>query len=332
MSAPEDSIQPPHPIFGEINMQYLSGVVERDGKLYVILDVERIFQETAPTAQKKVAYERPPASVVAAAGTEDQELKFVCEGLATFGSFYVTELNLAWVEKRFAEWRRQRQNAGVSVQLGGEDDAREFLSTFSPRSDELWADEQRTAFLGLVPPSVSGTFVVWNHGCGRGFDAYSVVCAIKAAFPSLVVKVWANDANLLQIAAAPSLVVPTDRVPRFYVQNGFVKEAQGGCSFSTPIKECITFEYTETLARAEDMEADVIIARNVLSFMKPEAQKALLDTFAHHLDSGGMLIVGPNENVGGEEWRAVEKDGLRAFMLSQSKEDPGGERSSGFKE
>ncbi len=36
-------IQPPHPIFADINLSYISGVAEFDDRLYIILDVERIF-------------------------------------------------------------------------------------------------------------------------------------------------------------------------------------------------------------------------------------------------------------------------------------------------
>lgn len=37
------SIQPPHPIFGDINIKYIHGVVENAGRLYVLLDVNKIF-------------------------------------------------------------------------------------------------------------------------------------------------------------------------------------------------------------------------------------------------------------------------------------------------
>ena len=311
MSAPADAIQPPHPIFGEINMQYLSGVVEKGGKLYVILDVERIFQENAPSVQKKVAFEKP-----AVVQSEDQELKFVCEGLSTFASFSVTPVNVAWVEKRFTEWKRMRQSAGLSAQLRGEEDAREFLSTLGRRKEELWSDAERDAVLGFLPSSLSGSFVVWNHGCGRGFDAYSAVCALKSAFPALAVKVWASDANLLQIAAAPTLAVQVDRVPRFYA--AFLQAKEGSAQFAPAVKESIVFEYTESMARAENLEVNLVIARDMISFLRPDAQKAMVDTFSQRLKPGGLLIVGSNETVSGEAWRAVEKGGLRAFQRVQS--------------
>ncbi|MFP4212068.1 MAG: chemotaxis protein CheW, partial [Alkalispirochaeta sp.] len=38
-------VQPPHPIFGDINVKYISGVAEYDERLYIILDVDRIFRK-----------------------------------------------------------------------------------------------------------------------------------------------------------------------------------------------------------------------------------------------------------------------------------------------
>ncbi|MDR1748994.1 MAG: chemotaxis protein CheW, partial [Spirochaetaceae bacterium] len=37
------SVQPPHPLFGDINIKYIYGVVESNRRLYVLLDIERIF-------------------------------------------------------------------------------------------------------------------------------------------------------------------------------------------------------------------------------------------------------------------------------------------------
>ena len=39
----KSTIQPPHPLFGDINIKYISGVVESENRLYVLLDIGRIF-------------------------------------------------------------------------------------------------------------------------------------------------------------------------------------------------------------------------------------------------------------------------------------------------
>ncbi len=37
------TVQPPHPLFGDINIKYIYGVVESNNRLYVLLDIEKIF-------------------------------------------------------------------------------------------------------------------------------------------------------------------------------------------------------------------------------------------------------------------------------------------------
>ena len=37
------TIQPPHPLFGDINIKYIQGVVEVNNRLYILLDIEKIF-------------------------------------------------------------------------------------------------------------------------------------------------------------------------------------------------------------------------------------------------------------------------------------------------
>src|SRR5574344_2274923 len=39
----KSTIQPPHPLFGDINIKYIYGVVEANKRLYILLDIDRIF-------------------------------------------------------------------------------------------------------------------------------------------------------------------------------------------------------------------------------------------------------------------------------------------------
>lgn len=42
----KSTIQPPHPLFADINIKYISGVVENNKHLYILLDIERIFSKS----------------------------------------------------------------------------------------------------------------------------------------------------------------------------------------------------------------------------------------------------------------------------------------------
>lgn len=39
----KSTIQPPHPLFGDISIKYIDGVVESNNRLYILLDITRIF-------------------------------------------------------------------------------------------------------------------------------------------------------------------------------------------------------------------------------------------------------------------------------------------------
>lgn len=48
------SIQPPHPLFVDINIKYISGVVESNKRLYILLDISRIFSKTKDEEEYKL--------------------------------------------------------------------------------------------------------------------------------------------------------------------------------------------------------------------------------------------------------------------------------------
>jgi len=76
------TIQPPHPIFGDINVKYIKGIVENGGKLYIILDAEKIFAseraEDAPTAgarQAGAAFQRGDAELAGLRVARDDRVR-----------------------------------------------------------------------------------------------------------------------------------------------------------------------------------------------------------------------------------------------------------------
>lgn len=50
----KSSIQPPHPLFVDINIKYISGVVESNKRLYILLDISRIFSKSKDEEEYKL--------------------------------------------------------------------------------------------------------------------------------------------------------------------------------------------------------------------------------------------------------------------------------------
>ncbi|MGP1593731.1 MAG: CheR family methyltransferase [Treponema sp.] len=299
----KNSIQPPHPIFGDINIKYIYGVVENAGQLYILLDVDRIFAARAAKEEKPAETEAEDASIAVTEkaapvkevtqSNDALDIRFIGDTLAALGKFYASPINAAWIEKRYYEWRDMRVASDIQIQT--EEQAKEFLQTFlSPDTRKFWSDAYMNEILSVLPDNDSKVINVWNVGCGSGYETYSFAVLLKYRYPRSTIRIYANDADLLSISNAPMLTVPEDQlINRF--QRHVVKGVNGSYSFNQEIKEAILFEYHDCTHQNAVPDIDIILARDVLSFMKPEHQNALLEEFRDKLKSSGIVILGANE-------------------------------------
>ncbi|MFP4442533.1 MAG: CheR family methyltransferase [Spirochaetia bacterium] len=316
-----ESIQPPHPIFGDINIKYISGVVENDSRLYIILDVEKIFQkDEAPPAHHEPVKGISDSSPVELGelepydSTAPSDLTFVKETLKTFSSFYTTPINEQWVEARFSEWSEKRQEQKRSVQLKSKEDGEAFLAPFySPFSGTFWNDEYIDKFFSLETSgsASNGPVFIWNPGCGQGYEAYSVTAGFLKRNPEAKLKVWASDNDLLAISNAPNLVISGEGMPDYL--SPFVAENKNGFTLGEELKDRILFEYHDVLHANTVPEVDIILCRDLLSFLKPEDQMKIIEEFAEKLKSGGILCIGNNEQAPLEGMERVNNSSFSAY-------------------
>lgn len=321
-----ESIQPPHPIFGDINIKYIRGVVENSGRLYIILDLAKIFApkeervEEARLAESARLAEGPEAALErrsqdeASSGKEgsgDLALDFIKETLFTFKHFGVSRLNEAWIEKRFGAWKKERKPQ--DLQLKDAEDADRFLEGFySPHTAGLWEEEYLNAVLALLPDMAGKTVSAWNPGCGRGYESYAFAVALRERYPDSRIKIWANDSDLLNISMAPNVAFEPDEAPAPYRKH--MAKGKAGISFSAAIRDSISFEYHDVLNSNPLPDVDFILCRDVLSFMTPAEQGRLAAEFQEKLKPGGMLFLGENEDLTGSEgWKAVGDGPVKAF-------------------
>ena len=296
------AIQPPHPIFGDINIKYIYGVVENAGQLYILLDVDRIFSTRTVTEAKAMIVEEEtlPAAAAMKTGTMDGsksndalDIRFIGDTLAAFDQFYASPVNAAWLEKRYYEWRDTRVASDIQIQT--EEQAREFLSNFlSPDTHRFWSDTYMNTVLTALPDSDSRIITVWNVGCDSGYETYSFAVLLKQKYPRATIRIYANDADLLAISNAPMLTVPEDQVINRF-KPYLVKGVNDLYSFNQEIKDMILFEYHDCLHQNTVPDVDIILARDVLSFIKAEKQNILLEEFRDKLKTTGIVILGANE-------------------------------------
>lgn len=298
----KNTIQPPHPIFGDINIKYIYGVVENAGQLYILLDVDRIFATRAITDTKATVVEEDavPTDAVAKAVAVDAsqsndalDIRFIGDTLAAFGQFYASPINKAWLEKRYYEWRDTRVASNIQIQ--SEDQAREFLSNFlSPDTHRFWSDAYMNAVLAALPDNDAKIITVWNVGCDSGYETYSLAVLLKQKYPRATIRIYANDADLLAISNAPMLTVPDEQIINRF-KPYLVKGVNNSYSFNQEIKDMILFEYHDCLHQNTVPDVDLILARDVLSFIKTDKQNVLLEEFRDKLKTTGIIILGANE-------------------------------------
>lgn len=325
----KSTIQPPHPLFGDINIKYIYGVVECQSHLYILLDIERIFnsrisakdnengmdnvyvntsvREPMPNVQGQ---NQAPARGLAAKAEQaqadkvpqkdnSQDYKFVVDELKNLKKFFVSDINETWVKSRFDEWTKERKES----QLQNEKDAEDFLSAFwSPCSNQWWTKQYADEIYKLLPDNSAKQIVVWNPGCGKGYESFSLACLLKKRYPDSKIRIYAHDMDLLNVSNAPLISIPDSYANDWYAP--FVtKKVSGEYTFTQEIKDIIMFEYHDCTHSNSLPMVDIVFARDLLSFLSVEAQNMVVGDFDEKLKGNGIIILGAGETLGkGSNW------------------------------
>ena len=329
----KSSIQPPHPLFGDINIKYIDGVVESNNRLYVLLDITRIFssKEVAeapvpganfdkpqkivkqppkaapvPKAQAAAVAEggmvKSPADIARgitggdASAEEDAssvDIKFISESLLTYKNFTVSSVNSTWIKHRYSEWSKETKKN----QLQTSDDADSFLKTFwSPFTNNWWSKEYADAVFKVLPDNAAKQIVVWNPGCGKGTETYSLACVLKKRYPDAKIRIFAQDIDLLNVSNAGLMSVPANLASDWYSPY-LTKKANGEYTFSQEIKDSIMFEYHDCKHTNALPAVDIIFARDILSLLDEKAQESVVNDFIEKMKGNAVAIIGENEEM-----------------------------------
>jgi chemotaxis signal transduction protein/chemotaxis methyl-accepting protein methylase len=368
------TIQKAHPFLADVNIQYISGIVEKEGRLYIILDIQRIFGEhishedeekdetkavteepaaTAPqrpenpppaiaapaealppaataekTAEMPVAAEPVPAEepspsaaavtelpreetaaeadpIAAAAAVDTQELRRQIKELTGLS---ISTFNEAWFEERVAEYNHQLGAQALNLQ--NREEAEDFLKTFYSRSSaELW-DEFLLQELAELLPAKEGLLYLWNVGCGKGYEAYSVTVGVLKHHDKA--KVFAQDKDLLKISMAPSLSIEDiNEVAPDY--RPYMTENGGGWQFNNELKNAIIFEYHDINNPHHFPGLDVIVIRDVISYLSDEERLKVWEEIDKLAGKGVMLILGDNEVLNDDGWERQTASSFSAY-------------------
>ncbi|MCR5290645.1 MAG: chemotaxis protein CheW [Treponema sp.] len=314
----KSTIQPPHPLFGDINIKYIYGVAESNKHLYILLDIDKIFtsritkedaakamkqQTYVPPVEERVVQEASESSVVSESVKEekpvdnsDKDYSFVVTGLADLGKFYVTDVNERWVKERFAAWTKERGAKGAQLQNAA--DAEAFLTPFwSQNTGTWWSSAYADAVYKLLPDNTAKQIIVWNPGCGKGYESYSLACILKKRYPDARIRVYAHEIDLLNVSNAPLLSIPANVANDWYAPY-VTKKANGEYTFTQDIKDAVMFEYHDCTNTNAIPVVDIVFARDTISFLPQAAQAAVINDFEEKVKGNGIVILGENESLG----------------------------------
>jgi two-component system CheB/CheR fusion protein len=148
---------------------------------------------------------------------------------------------------------------------------------------------------------------IWIAGCSTGEEAYSLTMLfreqIAAARPGVKLQVFASDIDPDAIASAregfyPTAIeadVPPARLARF-----FSKEDHG-YRVSPDLRAAVVFTVQDVLADPPFSRLDMVSCRNLLIYLRPEAQARAVSAFHFALRQGGMLLIGSSETIADED-------------------------------
>ena len=148
---------------------------------------------------------------------------------------------------------------------------------------------------------------IWIAGCSTGEETYSLTMlfyeAIAASRLNVKLQVFASDVDADAVALAREGLYPASieadvspaRLARF-----FSREEQH-YRVSSELRAAVVFTQQDVLTDAPFSRLDLISCRNLLIYLRPEAQAKIIAVFHFALREGGILLLGNAETVGNSE-------------------------------
>jgi two-component system CheB/CheR fusion protein len=150
---------------------------------------------------------------------------------------------------------------------------------------------------------------IWIAGCSTGEETYSLAMLfreeIAAAKLDIKLQVFASDVDPDAVASAREGLYPdkieadvsSARLGRF-----FSKE-ESSYRVSPELRAAVVFTVQDVLADPPFSRIDFVSCRNLLIYLRPEAQAKVLSLFHFALREGGLLLLGTSETASTEEDR-----------------------------
>jgi len=165
---------------------------------------------------------------------------------------------------------------------------------------------------------------VWTPACATGEEAYSIAMMLHNEFElagkKREIQVFATDVNDRALDKAregkyPSSIVAD--VPPDYMRRYFTCSEDGlSVIIGKEIRERVVVAKQDLLTDPPFSRLDLIICRNLLIYLEPQAQEKCINLFHYALKEGGYLFLGNAESVGrsGALFRSLAHKKCRVYQ------------------
>ena len=170
---------------------------------------------------------------------------------------------------------------------------------------------------------------VWAAACATGEEAYSIAMMLQheldLAGSKREVQVFATDVNDRVLERARegtySASIAAD-LPPDYLRTFFTSSENGlSATINKEVRQRVIFAKQDLLTDPPFSRLDLIICRNLLIYLKPEAQERCIALFHYALKPGGYLFLGNAEspNRGSSLFATLAHKKCRIYRKAEAK-------------
>ena len=148
---------------------------------------------------------------------------------------------------------------------------------------------------------------IWVAGCSTGEETWSLAMlfreAIAASGQEIRLQIFASDKDSEAVAAArrgryPASISGAVSAPRLA---GFFTREDDTWQINAELRALAVFTVQDVLEDPPFSRLDFVSCRNLLIYLKPQAQARVIAVFQFSLRPGGILLLGASETLGAAE-------------------------------
>lgn len=167
----------------------------------------------------------------------------------------------------------------------------------------------KTLIPELVANAAGNALRLWVAGCSTGEETYTLAMlfceAIQALGADVKLQIFASDADAQAVAAARDGLYPFNietQVSAARLAKFFTRE-EHGYRVVPSLRASIVFAVQDVLTDPPFSKLNMISCRNLMIYLKPEAQAKIIEVFDFSLRAGGLLLLGVAETIGAPDDR-----------------------------